>query len=328
MSINKTRRALALLCLAAASLVPAQAETFPSRPIKLLVGFGAAGSTDALARLYGQKLSEVLNTPVIVDNKPGANQITAIRALQQAPADGYTLYLGTGSSLTQGPGLRKDLPYDPLKDFSLIGLLATSPGVLVVANDVPVHSMRELVAYSIAHPGKLNYGSGGVGTAQHLQMEYLASVTGMKMTHVPYKSGADVMREIVGGTLQVAISPTDLAVPMLTAGKMRALAVTTARRLPYLPGVPGLAEAGVKGIEGIEPYTYFGLVGPAGLPAPIVARLNEAVNKVSSMPDVATRLRETLYSEATTSTPVGFRAFLEKDLAKWREVGKTVKLAE
>jgi tripartite-type tricarboxylate transporter receptor subunit TctC len=308
--------------------LPAGAQQFPSRPIKIIVAFGPGGTTDLVARLYGQKMSELLNTPVIVENKPGGNQLTAIRFIQNSPPDGYTLYLGTGSSLVQNPALRKELPYDPLKDFTLVGLAVTNPGVVYVNPELPVHSIDELVAYSAAHPGKLNYGSAGFGTAGHLGIEALMSVTGMKLTHVPYKSDADAIREAMVGTVQVGMMPTLNAVPFIKAGKIRAIAVTTLQRVPDLPDVPSLSEGGIKGLTALDPHTFEAFVGPAGIPPGIVTTLNEAINKISAMPDVVIRVRDNLHSEPATSTPASFREFLEKEIAKWKELGKTVTLPE
>ncbi len=319
------------LCAAAISIVVstgAPAQDFPVRPIKLIVGFTAGGATDAIARLYGQKMSESLKQPIVVDNRPGAGQIAAIRALQAAQPDGYTLYLGTGSSLAQGPGLRKDLPYDPLKDFALIGMLGTTPGVVVVPSVMPVRTVKELLAYSSANPDKINFGSAGHGTANHLQTEFFMNITGTKWTHIPFKSDADVVRELGEDRIQFSISTTQQAMPLIKAGKIRALAVSTSHPLPYLPGVPTLREAGVKGLENIEPYTFYGLVAPVGTPPAIVARLNEAVNQVSAMPEIRVRMSEQLFAETSSSTPASFRAFMEKEIAKWVQVGKSVKLPD
>ena len=319
---------VAALGMTAALSFPSAAQQFPSKAIRILVAFGPGGTTDSVARLYGQKMSELLKTPVIVENRPGGNQLTAIRALQNSSPDGYTLYLGTGSSLVQNPALRKELPYDPLKDFTPIGLAVTNPGVVYVNPDLPVHSIDELVAYSAAHPGKLNYGSAGIGTAGHLGIEALMSVTGMKLTHVPYKSDADAIREAMVGTVQVGMMPTLNAVPFIKAGKIRAIAVTTMQRVLELPDVPSLTESGIKGLTALDPHTFEGFVGPAGMSPSVVATLNEAVNKISGMPDVAARVRENLHSEPATSTPSSFREFIEKEIATWKELGKTVKLPD
>lgn len=305
---------------------PAAAQQFPSKPIKIIVAFGPGGSTDTAARLYGQKMSELLNTPVIVENKPGGNQLLAVRSLISSRPDGYTLMLGTGSALVQNPAMRRDLPYDPLKDFSLIGLAATYPGVIFVNPGLPVHSVDELVAYAAAHPGKVTYGSAGVGTAGHLGIEALMSITGMKLTQIPYKADADVVREVMVGTVQVGMMPTLNAVSFINSGKIRAIAVTSSHRLASLPDVPSLAESGVKGLSALEPHTFVAFVGPAGMAPADVATLNDAVNKISSMPDVAARVRDNLYSDPQTSSPSSFREFIEKEIAKWKELGKTVTL--
>ncbi|HSV77696.1 MAG TPA: tripartite tricarboxylate transporter substrate-binding protein [Ramlibacter sp.] len=322
-----SRRAFTLGTGAALAL-PALADTYPSRPIRMMIGFAAAGSTDAVARYYAQKMGEVLKTSVIVDNKPGAGQLLAIRSLATAQPDGYTLYLGTGSAFSQGPGVRKDLPYNPLKDFSLIGLMCTAPGVVVISNKLPVKTLRDLVKLSQVEGSNLNYGSSGVGAASHLQTEYLLKLTGMKMTHIPYKADADIMRELTAGTIHLGISTIQGAMGSITSGRVRALAVTGSRRLKVLPDVPTLTESDYKGLEGIHPYSYYGLAGPAGLPAAVVAKLNDAINKVSGMPDAITHLQERLNFDPETGSPERFRKYIQEDMEKWAALGKVVKLTD
>ena len=306
----------------------AQADTYPSKPIRIVIGFSAAGSTDALARFYAQKLAEVLKASVIVENKAGGGQIIAIKTVMASPPDGYTLYLGSGSAFSQGPGVRKDLPYDPLKDLTLIGLVATAPGVIIAAPSLPVRSIGELVKYSNAHPTQLNYGSSGIGSASHLQGEYLISLAGIKMAHIPYKADAEIIREMAAGSVHMGMTPVQGAIAHISSGRVKALAVTGSRRLKGLPDVPSLAESGIKGLAGIDPYTYYGLAGPAGLPPAIVNTLNEAINKVSKNPDVAAQLRERQFAEPGIGSPDSFRRYIEEDLKKWREFGKVVKLTE
>ena len=318
----------AILCFAAALTCSALAQDYPSQPIKILVGFGSGGATDAISRLYARYMSEILKTPVIIDNKPGANQLVAINALKNARPNGYTLYVATGSSLAQNPALRRDLGYDPLKDFALIGMEGTIPGVVFVSNELPVHSIGELVAYAAAHPNTLNYGSAGQGTAGHLANEALLSATGMKITHIPYKSDADVIREVMAGTVQLGIETTLSSMPAIKAGKIRAIAVTSAARLPYLPDVPSLAESGYKSLGNLGPHSFYALVGPAGLPAPIVARLNDTLNKVSTMPEVSSKMHESFYADPAESTPDSLRAFVESEQSKWKAIGKTVKISD
>ena len=329
MPITKITRRTALAGAAAVLATPfASAQGFPSRPIKIVVPFGPGGTGDTIARLWGQKMGEILGQPVIVENKPGAAQLLAIRTVLASPPDGYTLLAPGGSAMAQLPALRRDLPYDPLKDFSLIGMAVTNPGVVFVSPTLPVRTIPELVAYAKANPGKLNYASAGIGTAGHLGIEALMASTGVKMTHVPYKSDADVIREVMAGTVQLSVMTTLNTVQAVKSGRIRAIAVTTANRLPYLPDVPGLAETQIKGIGSLEPHTFISLVGPAGMPPAVVARLNEAMNKVAVMPDVAKTVTETLYAEPVTTTPASFREFVERQLAVWREIGKTVTLPE
>jgi len=312
--------------IAAALANPVQAQPFPSKPIRVLVGFAAGGATDTIARLYGHKLSELLNTPVIIDNKPGASQLVAIRTLRAAPADGYTVAMVGGSALTQGPAVRKDLGYDPLRDFSLIDFIGTAQGTVTVNPALPVKSMAELVAYAKSHPDALTYASAGAGSAGHLEGEYIMKATGTRMTHVPYKSDGEAMRAVASGDVQVAVTTAQLSVPLITSGKARGILVTTTKRFPYMPNVPTITEAKVPGLAGLEPYTFFGMVGPAGMPAAVVSRLNEALNKVSAMPEIAERMRAGLFTEPTGGTPAAFHAFVEKEYAKWSEVGKGVKI--
>ena len=307
---------------------PVRAQTFPDKPIRIVLGFSAGGSTDAIARLYAQWLGEVLKTTIIVDNKPGAAQAIAIKAVTTSPPDGYTLYLGSCSAFSQGPGVRKDLPYDPLKDLTLIGMMATAPGVIMVTPTLPAKNIGELVKYSHDNPTRLNYGSSGTGSASHLQSEYLAKTAGIQMTHIPFKADADIIKELVGGDVHLGMAPAQGAIAAISTGRVRGLAVTGSRRLKALPDVPSLAESGIKGLEGIDPYTYYGLAGPAGLPPAIVATLNDALNKASKMPELVTPLRERQFAEPVTGTPESFRKFIEHDLQKWREFGKVVKLTD
>ncbi|WP_235430277.1 Bug family tripartite tricarboxylate transporter substrate binding protein [Cupriavidus pauculus] len=317
------RRGLLLTAMASIS-IPALADTYPSRPIRLLVGFAAGGTTDAIARFYAQKLAIELKAPVVVENKPGAGQIVAIRSLKAAAPDGYTVYMGTGSALSQSPGVRSDLPYDPSKDFTFVGLVGTAQGVIIVNKDVAAKSLGELVSYASKHPGQLNFGSSGIGSASHLAGEYMSKVSGMMMTHVPYKADADIVQAMYTGSVQVGIAPVQGAVTALTSGKVRALAVTGTRRVPALPAVPSVSEAGLKGFEGLDPYTYYGILGPIGMSDDAVRKLNAAINKVSSSPEVAAQVREKLYAEPATSTPQAFRKQVQDDLARWRQFGKLV----
>jgi tripartite-type tricarboxylate transporter receptor subunit TctC len=317
------RRGLLVLAAVAIPAFSAMADTYPSRPIKIIVGFAAGSASDTFLRIYANKLSEVLNTPVIIDNRPGAGQITAIRALQAAPADGYTLYMSSGSSRAQGPGLRSDLPYEPLRDFGMISYLADLPGAIVVSPQLPVKNISELIAYAKANPGKLNFGSSGVGSAGHLAGELFMNRTGTKMLHIPYKADTEAAKEVSAGTLQVAFTTLRTAAPLHAAGKLRALAVNDSRAHPQLPGVPPVTDTPI--LKDMVPYSWYALVGQPKLPQDIVLKLSEASAKVAAMPDyVATQQNAGVIPGS--STPAQLRATTEKEIAKWRGVGKTVKI--
>lgn len=326
MSFIRLVRASAIAGAISATVILAHAQSFPSKPIRVLIGFPAGSATDTIGRLYGQKLSELLSTPILIDNRPGASQLVAIGVLQSAPPDGYTLFLGTGSSLAQGPGVRSDLPYDPFKDFSLVGPIAAAPGAITVHPAVPAHSIRDLIRFAKANPDKLAYTSAGFGSAGHLDGEYFMFLTGTKMVHVPYKADSEAMREVGVGTVQVGMTTVQFVIPLAHSGKVRPLAAIATRRLASLPGVPAVTEAGIKGLDGMAPYTFYGLVGPAGLSPAVANRLADALAKVGAMPDVVTRLQEVSYGEPMTGSPDVFRAFLQSQIAKWRELGKSVKL--
>ncbi len=319
-----SRRAILALGAGAIFSRPLLAQPGRGRPIRLLVGFSAGSGADNVARLYASHLMEILGAPVIVDNKPGASQLLAIRPMLAAQPDGLTLTLAGGSALGQGPGVRKDLPYDPLKDFSLIGMIATAPGVLFVHPSIPVSSMRELIVYVKANPSKLNYGSAGVGSANHLQIEYIKKVTGVELTHIPYKSDQEVAREVAAGSVHVGLTLAQFAIPFASSGRLKAIAVTGTERLPALPNVPSFAEAGIDELKGID-FTFYGLIGPARMDHQLIAKLNQAINEVGKNPDVANQIKK-LSCNPVQRSPEDFRRYLEKEIARWRELGKTVRI--
>ncbi|NYE23162.1 Bug family tripartite tricarboxylate transporter substrate binding protein [Pigmentiphaga litoralis] len=315
----------ATFCIAATGAQAAQADSFPNRPIRMIVAFSAGGSTDTVARYYAVKLGEVLKTNVIVENRPGAAQMIGINATLNAPADGYTIYLGTGSSLSQNPGVRTNLPYDPLKNFTLLGLVATTPGVIVVTPALPVQTFSELITYAKANPGKLNYGSSGLGSASHLQAEYFLSLTGVQATHIPFKADAEIMTAMSGNLVHLGIAPIQGAVGAIRTGKVRPLAITSATRIASLPDTPSVSELGFKELQAIDPYTYYGLVGPSGIPDAVVTKINAAINTVSAMPQTKELMGQN-YFYPSTSTPESFRNYIAQDIAKWRSFSSKIKL--
>ncbi len=303
---------------------PCLAQPYPSRPIRLLVGFGAGGGTDMMARLYAARLQDLLHVPVVVENKPSALQLVAIQTAKAAPPDGYTLLFATGSALVQSPGIRKSVPFDTLKDLTPIAHVAEAAGVFYVNAAFPVRSMAALIQYAKANPGKVNYASAGMGAANHLQMEYLMHATGIRMVHVPYKSDSEVSQQVAAGTVQLGLSVPQFPSALAATGKVRMLAVTGTHRLAVLPEVPSLAETGLPELKDITNYTFYALLGPAGMPADIVARLNDAVNKVSKMPSTVEHLRTTLSVDPTVWSSGALQQYLSKELTKWKALGRAL----
>jgi tripartite-type tricarboxylate transporter receptor subunit TctC len=280
---------------------------------------------DTLARLYASKLQTVLNTTFIIENKPGASELMAAQPVLNAAPDGYTLWLGSGGALVQGPGVRTDLPYHPLKNFTPISLIAEGEAVFLVRKDLPIKSMDDLVSFNKAHPGKLSYGSAGVGSGSHLTTEYVGALTGTSMTHIPYKGEAEATRDAMAGNVDVVMAMVQTAVPLVSSHKLKPLAVTGIQRQTALPDLPIVAESGTPELKGVGSYTFYALMGPAGMPAAVVQRLNEAFNKVGAMPDVAQKLKDVglrPYSES----PAWFGQYLEKNLAKWQQLRGKVKV--
>jgi tripartite-type tricarboxylate transporter receptor subunit TctC len=316
---------LATAAFAAAAPAFAQAQPYPSRPIRLIAGLAPGSAVDTLARQYANKLSEILGTGVIVENKPGAGQIVAINAITAAPPDGYTLYMGIGSALSQGPGIRKDLPYDPLKAFTFIAHVGSLSGMIYASSAAPVHNIDELLSYAKANPEKLSYGSAGQGTAGHLGAEYFQYITGTKLFHVPFRSDPEAAREAAAGTINLAFVVGPAGAALAEAGKLRPIMVIGAKRVSYLPNVPSAAEVKVHGLENIGPFTHYGIVGPAGMPPAIVEKLNQAINQATASPEVSAFLKN-VYIEPSSGTPQEFRGYVEKEITKWRKLGEKVKI--
>jgi len=309
----------AALCALAAACATVQAQEYPSRAVTLIVPFAAGGNNDVSGRIIAQRMGELLGQSVVVENRSGAAGAIGTTAVARAKNDGYTLGFLSSGPLATNTSLYKSLPYDPAKDFSPVARTTTSPGVLVVHPSVPVANLKELVAYLKANPGKMNYGTSGTGSSPHLSAALFESLAGVRMTHVPYKGGNQVNADLLSGQIQLSFSPILEVVPHIQAGKLKAIAVTSAKRSPLLPQVPAIAEA----YPGYEVITWNGVVAPAGTPPEVVARLNAAVVDAVNTPEVKAKLLQ-LGLEAAASSPQEFQAFIQSETANF---ARLVKLA-
>ncbi|WP_420994631.1 Bug family tripartite tricarboxylate transporter substrate binding protein [Cupriavidus sp. 30B13] len=303
--------------LMSAGTAPFAAEPWPAKPVTLVVPFAAGGTTDIIGRTIGQKLGEALHQPVVVDNRPGAGGTLGAGIVARAQPDGYTLLLATVAH-TMAPGIYKSLPYDFVKDLDPVGLAALTPNVLLVNQSIPARNVPELIAYIKAHPGKVNYGSAGTGSTEHLSGELFRSMTGTDIAHVPYKGGAPMMTDLIAGQIQMAIETSPSAAPHVRSGKVRALAVTTAKRSGAYPGVPTLDESGVKGFE---VTTWYAVMAPHGTPPAVEQRVAAELARLLRQPDVQKRFEEQGVT-AGDMTPAQLAGFIRTETVKWTKVAK------
>jgi len=300
-----------------AHIAPAVAQNYPTKPVTLVVGFAAGGSTDIIARILAQRLSESMGQQFVVENRAGGGGRVAYQAISRAAPDGYTLVLATiGISIQQG--LYSDLPYDAVKNFSHIAPVAETPNILVVNPSFPSKSVGELIAAAKKDPDKINFASSGVGTSLHLTGELFNMMAGVKMTHIAYRGSGPALTDLLGGQVPVMFDNLTTSLPYVQSGKLRALAVTSKTRAPALPDLPTLAEAGVSGFDSTA---WYGLMGPASLPLPIVNRLNNELAKILANPEVKKRLAE-LGTYPLHTSPAEFTQFVTKDVEKWKAVVK------
>jgi tripartite-type tricarboxylate transporter receptor subunit TctC len=292
----------------------AVADNYPSRPVTLLVPFAAGGGSDLLARLYTQKLEQRLGKAFIIENRPGAGTTIAAMAAVRSTPDGYTLMQATSSTMAINVSMHKKLAYQPLKDLVPVALLSSSPFFLVVNNDVPVKSVAELIALAKTRP--LNYGSGGPGSMHHLSTELFESLTGTKMTHVPYKATPPAMNDLLAGHIQVLFGDTTSVLPMILQHKVRPLGVTTLKRSPAAPDVPAIAET----VKGFESASWQMLVAPGATPPEVIAKLNREIHAIFSEPATIKELERRGVGPALTGTPAEVRDFVSKEIVRWRDV--------
>jgi len=315
--LKTLRNALSAMALLA-GLGSAAAQDYPNRPITLVVPFPPGGSTTIVARIVADKMSEALGQSIVVDNRGGAGGTIGSRAVSKSAPDGYTILLGYSGTLAIGPTLYGNVGYDPRKDFEPIGRIGTAPNTLVVHPSTPVHSVVELIAYAKANPGKLNYGSAGIGTVSHVCGEYFATAAGVKLTHIPYKGTGPAIIDLLGGHIPVAFAPVPATHENAQSGKLRMLAVTSAVRSTLLPNVPTIAEAALPGFEAVLRY---GLVAPRGTPRAIIERLNAALNAALASSDVRARLAID-GAEPLPGTPADYGADIDREETQWSKVVK------
>ena len=294
------------------------AQAFPTHPARLVVPFPPGGPLDAVGRALADKLTQAWGQTVVVENKPGAGGNIGADFVAKAAPDGYTVVMGALSTHAVNPSLYKTMPYDAAKDFAPITLIAITPNVLVVNPTLPVHSVKELIAYAKAHPGKLSFGSGSTGSAGHLAGELLKVDAGLDMVHIPYKGAAPATQALLAGDTQLMFDNLANAMVQVKAGKLRALAVTTSQRSKLAPDLPTMAEAGVPGFD---ISTWFGLMAPAGTPPEVIARWNADVTRILNTPEMRERLIAQ-GAEAAPDTPAEFTRFIADELARYARIVK------
>lgn len=300
--------------------ITATAQGYPAKSIRFIVPFPPGGGNDTIARLIGQKLTAATGQQVLVDNRPGAGGAIGAEAAAKSPADGYTMFLAGVATHGINPNLRRKIPYDPLKDFDAVSLIASAPLLVVVHPSLPIKSVKQLVALAKARPGQINYASNGAGGSSHLAVELFNMMSGTKMTHIPYKGLAPALTDLLSGEVQVMFSSAVAMLPQVKAGKLRAIAMTGARRSPAIPDIPTVAEAGVSGYE---TGSWYGIVVPAGTPRVAIDRLSREIIAIVRAPEITSRLNDEAVIPVG-STPAEFSTHIKNELARW---AKTIKQA-
>ena len=315
--MNRRTLTLTAITLLTAVLTPlsALAQAYPNKPIRLIVPFPAGGATDILARALSQKLGEKIGQPVVIENRPGAGGTIGADAASKSAADGYTLLLATSSTHSIGPAINPKIPYNAETDFKPVAYVASSPNIVVVPNTLPVKTMREFIDYARKNPGKLNYASSGNGTIVHLTTEYFKAQSDTFILHIPYRGTALAIPDLVSGKVDVLFDSFVTGMPHVKDGKLRALAVTSAKRSALAPDMPTVAEV----LPGFESVTWFGLYGPKAMSADVTAKVNQAVNAALADADVKERFAR-LGAEPAGGTPQAFAAMVKSDNTKWKKI--------
>jgi tripartite-type tricarboxylate transporter receptor subunit TctC len=306
----------------ALGFAPLHAQSYPERPVKVIVPTPAGGPVDVVARLVGNYLSSAMGQAVVVDNRPGAGNTIGSKEAAQAEPDGYTLLYSSASGLVLAPMLQKNAGYDPLTSYDPIALVAQSSNILVVHPSLPVKTVGELVAYAKANPGKVNFSSGGIGVLPHLIGEWFKSAAGIDIVHVPYRGGGPSINDLVGGQVQMTFEGTSVLLPLIQSGKLRALATTSPKRIPQLPDLPTMAESGFPGFVSTS---WTGLLAPAHTPRAVIDKLNAQINEGVRSPAFKAALAK-LSSEPLGGTPQAFTDMIKGDIAKWTPIVTTLGL--
>jgi tripartite-type tricarboxylate transporter receptor subunit TctC len=302
----------------------ANAETYPSRPVTLVAPYAAGGGADLIARLLAQKLTERLGQSFVVENRLGAGGVIAANSVAKAAPDGYTLFMGASTQLAIQVTLHKTLPYDPATDFMPVALVASVPFVLIVHPSLPVHTAADLIRLAKEKPGQLSFGSSGVGGPPHLFTELLKTMTGIEMTHIPYKGTAQAMNDVVAGHVPIIFSDLAPAIALLKEGKVRALGISSAVRFAALPEIPPLAESGVPGFDAVS---WLAMVAPAGTPAGIVDQLHAEVNRIMAMPDVQQKFIDLGNIPLASPPPAELQRYVKSEIVRWGNIVRQAGLA-
>ncbi len=309
--------------LACATFAAAQtAQNYPNRSIRMVIHFPPGGPTDFVGRALAQKLTEAWKQQIIVENRPGAGGVIGIETVLRSPADGYTLLFGTGGSLALAPALRSNLPYDVFKDLAPITLVVINPQILVVHPSLPVRSVQDLIKLAKSKPGQINYGSVGPGSPQHMGMELLKSMAGVNLVHIPYKGTAPAMTDLISGQISAMFNSMPSVLPHIANGRMRGIAVGSAKRSPAAPDIPTVAEAGLKGFQYV---TWYALLAPAAVPKDIIAKINAESVKALSEPEMSKRL-SSQGAEPAPGTPDDLARFMRKEYDDWKKVIKAANI--
>jgi tripartite-type tricarboxylate transporter receptor subunit TctC len=316
--------AFAAALVAATSASAARAE-YPERPVTFVVPYAPGGAVDLLARLLGQRLEERLGTPFVIENRVGASSAIAAAYVAKSPPDGYTILMATSTTMAINSAVFKKLTYTPLVDLSPLALIANSPFVLVVNNALPVRSVTDLVQLAKSKPGELSYGSSGPGSAHHLDMQLLASMTGIKLTHVPYKGTVPALNDVVAGHIQMMFADSSAALPMIRSGTLRALGVSTAKRIEGAPELPSIAE---NGLPGYDASAWQMVVAPSNMPKPVVEKLYNALRAIQEKPDFRAAIVERGMGPLNSPSPDELEQFVKAEIVRWSKVAKDAGVAQ